>query len=304
MTRPPGRSLQLFFIDGKPDGMQTAEEFNWTGHVLLTPRTRIVEALKRTQAQHTGVYLLLGGGDTGAPMLYVGEGENMGDRIRSHDTGKDWWTKAVLITTRANNLHKAHVRYLESRLVEIARSVGRIELDNANKPGGASLPEAAQNSMEVFLDTLMMVLPAMRIDCFLERSRPARAHSVSDDLDVPVFELVIKKHGIAATAAVEEGEIVVQSGSRVRDRWRGRNTAHSGYANLHKELLRSGELRLDGDNAVFTRNVAFTSPSAAGAVVTGRETNGRVEWRLRNSGKTYKEWEADQFCASQDGTTE
>ncbi len=30
-----GRSLELFFIDGKPDGMRTAEVFNWTGHVLM-----------------------------------------------------------------------------------------------------------------------------------------------------------------------------------------------------------------------------------------------------------------------------
>ena len=36
-----GRSLELFFIDGKPEGMQTAELFNWTGHVLMAPRTRM-----------------------------------------------------------------------------------------------------------------------------------------------------------------------------------------------------------------------------------------------------------------------
>jgi len=34
-TKP--QSLELFFIDGKPDGMLTAEVFNWTGHVLMTP---------------------------------------------------------------------------------------------------------------------------------------------------------------------------------------------------------------------------------------------------------------------------
>ena len=305
MTHPPqGRSLELFFIDGKPDGMQTAEELNWTGHVLLTPRTRIAAALKRHHAQHTGVYLLLGDGEAGEPMLYVGESENMAERIRSHDSRKDWWTQAVLITTAANSLHKAHGRYLEARLVEIARSVGRIALDNANQPGGASLPEAAKNSMEVFLDTLMMVLPAMRIDCFLEQSRPPRARPVSNDPEVPVFELVIHRHGIAATAVVEDGEMVVQSGSRGRDRWRGRNSAHSSYASLHAELLRSGVLRLDGENAVFTRNYAFASPSAAGAAVTGRPTNGTVEWKLRTSGKTYKKWEADQLGAARDEAAE
>jgi hypothetical protein len=31
-----------------------------------------------------------------------------------------WWTRAVLITSAANNLHKAHVQYLESKLVSEA----------------------------------------------------------------------------------------------------------------------------------------------------------------------------------------
>lgn len=55
-----GQSLELFFIDGKPDGMLTAEVFNWTGHILMTPRTQISEALRRAEAHHTGVYLLIG----------------------------------------------------------------------------------------------------------------------------------------------------------------------------------------------------------------------------------------------------
>jgi hypothetical protein len=293
MSRSPqGRSLELFFIDGKPDGMQTAEEINWTGHVLLAPRTRIVDALKRRQAQHTGVYLLLGDDEHGEPLLYVGESENMADRLRNHDTKKDWWTSAVLITTGANSLHKAHVRYLEARLVEIARSVGRIGLDNGNQPGGASLPEAAENSMEVFLDTLMMVLPAMRIDCFLEQTRPA-IEVTPNQAETTIFELVNKKNRIHATAVIQDGEVVVQEGSQARDKWRGQGTETSTYAELHRELMQTGVLKAEGAQTVFTRNYAFKSPSAAGAVVTGRPTNGRIEWKERGTGKTYKEWEAE-----------
>ena len=288
---PQGRSLELFFIDGKPGGMQTAEELNWTGHVLLTPRTRIVDALKRRQAQHTGVYLLL----DDESMLYIGESENMADRIRNHDINKDWWTTAVLITTGTNRLHKAHVRYLEARLFQIARDVGRIALDNEKTPGGASLPEAAENSMEVFLDTLMMVLPAMRIDCFLESSRPPRVEPAS--VSAPVFEMIIKKYGIAATAIFENGEMVVQKGSVVRDAWCGQNTTHSGYQDLHATLLHTNVLKQEGSNAVFTRNYAFTSPSAAGAIVTGRKTNGATEWRLQGSEKNYKDWEEEWLAA-------
>ena len=45
MTSPAaGRSLELHYIDGRPDGMLTAEMFNWTGHVLMTPRTQLAQA--------------------------------------------------------------------------------------------------------------------------------------------------------------------------------------------------------------------------------------------------------------------
>ena len=130
-TKP--QSLELFFIDGKPDGMLTAEVFNWTGHVLMTPRTQLSAALKRAEARYTGVYLLLGEDDNG-PLVYIGEGEDIGDRIKSHDTKKDWWTIVMLITSAANNLNKAHVKYLESRLVEEARRIGKVALDNGNTP--------------------------------------------------------------------------------------------------------------------------------------------------------------------------
>jgi hypothetical protein len=69
-----GRSLELFFIDGRPDGMLTAEVFNWTGHVLMTPRTQISEALNRQEARYTGVYLLFGE-RAGEPLAYIGEAE-------------------------------------------------------------------------------------------------------------------------------------------------------------------------------------------------------------------------------------
>jgi hypothetical protein len=58
-------------------------------------------------------------------MAYIGEVENIAERIRTHDTRKDWWTTAVLVTTSANELNKTHVKYLEARLIENARWVGR-----------------------------------------------------------------------------------------------------------------------------------------------------------------------------------
>lgn len=140
--RTSGQSLELFFIDGQPDGMLTAELFNWTGHVLMAPRTQIGEALKRSEAGYTGIYILVGEDEDGRPRAYIGESEDIGDRIRNHDTKLDWWTSAVLVTTTANNLHKAHIKYLESRLYEEAQRIGIAKLENANTPPRSSLSEA------------------------------------------------------------------------------------------------------------------------------------------------------------------
>ncbi len=290
-----GRSLELYFIDGKPDGMLTAEVFNWTGHVLMTPRTRIAAALARKEAHYTGVYLLIGEKD-GEPLAYIGESENIADRIKNHDQRKDWWTKAVLITTGANNLHKAHIKYLESRLVEFCQEVGRMRLENGNTPPRSSLSEAAQSNMESFLEYLLMVLPALRVDMFVEYAkRNNSAHVPAVTETSPRFELINKKHGLHATAMLSDGDFIVEAGSIARRTWAGKGTWDSGYAQMHEELRKTGVLRDEGGKCVFEKSYAFRSPSAAAAVVNGRPANGTIEWRLEGEGLTYKAWEAQQL---------
>lgn len=296
-----GRSLELYFIDGKPDGMLTAEVFNWTGHVLMTPRTQIAEALKRSEASRTGVYILLGERDEG-PFAYIGEAEEVGKRLKNHAAEKDWWTSAVMITTAADALHKAHVKYLESRLVEIARDVNVTPLENGNTPPRPSLPEAHISNMEFFLDTLLMVLPAIRVDMFLNRKRPKKAQvTYPIETKVPMFELTNRKHGLTANARLEDGEFIVLEGSQARLEWAGDTTDKTSYWKLFQELVDQGVIVASGDSRVFAMDYAFSSTSAAGAVVNGRSTRGPTEWKLKGTNKTYKDWEAEEIAGQQDG---
>lgn len=294
--RGKGRSLELFFIDGKPDGMLTAEVFNWTGHVLMAPRTQIVDALLRREASHTGVYLLLGEVD-GEPLLYVGEGENISDRIRNHDARKDWWTTAILITSAANSLNKAHVKYLESRLLEEARSIAKIALENGTAPALPTLSESARDNMEAFLEYVFMVLPALRIDCFLRNTRPEHSTRMGSEtkFETPVFELRTVRHGLHAIAKLDDGEFIVQAGSNARKEWSGKGSENTAYGQLYVELVRTGVLQQQNSHRIFSANYAFKSPSAAGAVVNGRPTNGTLEWKLAGTDKTYKQWEAEKL---------
>ena len=279
--------------------MLTAEVFNWTGHVLMTPRTQISEALKRKEARYTGIYLLIGEKD-GTPLAYIGEAEDISDRIRIYDSKRDWWNTANLVTSAANNLNKAHVKYLESRLIEEARAVGKIALENVTTPARPGLSEAAQPNMEAFIDYVLMVLPALRSSLLLKNTRPASQPADRIDLGkAPLFELLTPKHGISATAKLENGELVVQ----------GQDPAPAALGKvagpripLTVSFMRNWSgwefLSSRGRNEFSARNAAFKSPSAAAAVVNGRPANGTIEWKVQGQNKTYKQWEAENSPAT------
>ena len=293
-----GKSLELFFIDGKPNGMLTAEVFGWTGHILVAPRTRLLDALKRKESSYTGVYILLG--DTeGEPLAYIGEGENIANRIKSHDAKKDWWTKAVLITSAANNLHKAHVQYLESRLVQLGLNTMNIKLENSTNPTLPSLSEASKSNMESFTEQLLMILPAIRVDIFTSRTKSDESvkNNQAIDLDLaPIFELTLKKEGIKATAKLESSEFIVQKGSLARGEYIGDRSEKSSYWKLHDKLIEQGVLVESGKHKVFSKSYAFSSTSAAGAVCNGRSTAGPIAWKVIGTKQTYKDWEAARLA--------
>lgn len=292
------RTLELYFIDGLPDGMLTAEMFNWTGHILMTPRTKIAAALKRKESHHAGVYLIIGEKE-GVPLIYIGMAEDVSERIRNHDSKKDWWHTAVVITSTANILNKAHVQYLEARLIEEATSVASTELENNIRPARPRLSESALTNMEAFLENVFIILPALRIDAFLRRTRPLLPLVINSEVisDVPVFDLYAPKHGLRATAKLVNGEFIVLSGSGARLAWEGSNPEHS-YSRLHTELVHMGILQVAGTQRTFTENYAFKSPSAAAAVINGRPANGRTAWKVQGQPTTYEQWEAEQLASS------
>jgi hypothetical protein len=300
-----GKSVRLFLVDGTPGGLITAEIMNWTGHVIAAPRSGLSQLLKRPEVSRTGIYLLIGE-DPEIPsstMVYVGEGDDIRTRLIQHNKtedqkGKDFWDRAVVLTSKDANLTKAHARYLENRLINLAKQANRARLSNGNDGtmlDKISLPEADISDMEQFIAQAKIVLPVLGINIFRSPDKTTISPSVNGTIvsevrTSPIFELHLKKYGISATAQEIDGEFTVLSGSTARPAWTGSN---DGYRRLREELINNGTLVLtsDGKVAIFQKNYVFTKPSAAAAVITGRSANGRVEWKLPNSGVTYGAWQ-------------
>src|SRR5215213_8998575 len=157
MTAPRrGFSLRLFLPDGIPDGLKIVEKSNWIGRAVVCPRARFKEAKARREFDRTGVYILVGlAPDTDLLSVYIGEGDPALPRLERHFAEMDFWTSLILFTSKDDNLNKAHVQYLEARLVDRARAANRCVLENANVPQLPSLSEADVAEMDGFLDEML-----------------------------------------------------------------------------------------------------------------------------------------------------
>lgn len=274
-----GRTIRIYLADGSPSGIRHAELVNWTGQAIVCPRGRIGELAEWAESQRPGVYLLFGDDDvSGKPVLYVGEGENVLARLQSHVKTKDFWTQAVFFTSKDENLTKSHVKYLEARVVELARAAGRVELENGNQPTMSALPRADRDAMEEFLDPLRILLAALSFNALQQVGTSASESSGGDaPLAKTVLYFVVSKRGIEARgASIDEGFIVF-AGSRGDSELR--DSLGKGYLNLREQLIADGDLVAEGGALRVTRDVVFTSPSAAAAVLAGGAYNGREAWR-------------------------
>jgi hypothetical protein len=139
---PIGKSIRVFLADATVAGIRYAALVNWTGQAVACPRNRLGELSAWPEASKPGVYLLFEArlGDS-KPLAYIGESENVADRLTSHDRQKDFWNEVVIFTSKDQNLTKAHVKFLESNLVALAKQADRYNLENGNTP-----PESIQSS--------------------------------------------------------------------------------------------------------------------------------------------------------------
>jgi hypothetical protein len=291
-----GKHIELFLVNGVPGGITTAEIAGWTGHVLSGPRSDLGTLLKRPESGRNGAYLLLGDDEEalGGVNCYVGRTENFVNRFREHVAKKEFWDRVVLITCKDDSFTEGHWGYLEARLVELARQAERVSLANGNDPQGRKLSEAQRSDMEAFLDQLRIVLPVLGIDAI--RVRQIQSGTLASPEDSPTFTLTNQKAGVNAQAQQLGDEFTVLTGSVVVGTWSGEGKADStrrayaSYRATHERLVADGSIVVQSGQGRVARDIPFTSPSLAGAVILGRSCNGRLEWKSPMGG-TYGDWE-------------
>jgi len=280
----PSATIKLFLVHGDAKRLRTAELSNWTGKAVAGPRSELEGVLAREEAAKSGVYFLSGiDSDSGKSAVYVGEAESIRDRLRGH-LDKDFWNHIVFFISKDENLTKAHVRYLEGRLIEQARLAGRALVMNGQS-SGSRLPESDREDMEIFLEKIHQLMPVLGADALLPIGSAPEARAKRQILSCEI-------KGLKATGYQTPTGFVVLKGSQAVLKERASAHQYPYTLTSRRKLIEDGTLVEDGGNLRFSRDSEFSSPSAAATVVHGGSANGLVAWKSKD-GKTLKEIEAD-----------
>lgn len=291
-----GRKITLHLVEGTANGIIKGEIWNWVGQVTFGKLTQLIDLATDEDVKRSGIYVLAGPDpdELNTESVYIGESENVANRLKQHDKNetKGYFERVAIITSKDENLTKGHIRYLESRLIDLAYQAGRATVANGTRPDLPPLPLADQDEMEFFLEHLELILPVLGLNFILPAPSRKRTHEptqidTSDEVESPIFYLITKNQAtgveVEAHAQILNGEFVILANSTALLRIDG------GYAPYKERLIHNQSLIADNSVYRFTKDVPFNSPSAAAAIIRGQNTNGRTYWKLQ-SGETYGDW--------------
>ena len=278
-----GKSIELFLVNGTADSLITAELSNWNGKALKIPRIEVASC-SRDDITQAGVYFLFCKEDDGSDSVYIGEAENVKERLVQHlrdyqsEKEKYYWNTAVIFIGR--DLNKALIRYLENRFVEIARSCKRYTVLTKNTYRSTVMKESQIAVMEEFVDNVKTLINTLGYKVLEPVLQVDSSVATADD------ELLhIATGGATATGRVTSEGFVVLKGAIVNEKISVKSLS-AGMVKLREKYLKEGKV----ENLVTTEDLLFSSSSAAAAFVLGYSVSGPRAWKTKD-GRSLKEIE-------------
>lgn len=282
-----GKSIELFLVNGTVDSLIIAELSNWSGKAIKIPRIEVASCNREDIAQ-AGVYFLFCKEDDSSDSVYIGEAENVKERLMQHlreyqsEKEKYYWNTAVVFVGR--DLNKALIRYLDNRFVEIARSSNRYTVLTKNTYRNTVMKESQLAVMEEFIDNVKVLINALGYKVLEPFSQADSPESKMDDETLSLSTGSASAYGKVTT----EG-FVVFAGARVNEKTSAKSLS-AGAQKMRQKFFESRKI----ENLVTAVDILFSSPSAAADFILGYSVSGPQTWKTKD-GRTLKDIESSQI---------
>lgn len=278
-----GKSIRIYLPTGSINGIRHAEIANWTGQAVSCPRSEIKSLNDWEEVNSPGVYFLFGADDDGQHQAaYIGEAENVRDRIKNHVSNKDFWNEVICFTNKDESLTKSHVKYLEAILIEQAKDINRYHLQNNVAPNKPTLPRSDRDAMNEFASYIQILLGVLGHKILESYSTTPTSATKNDQ--VTRLRLLNKN---AFGERVSDGFLVHQGSEMALTQ---SNAQSKTAIILVEQFIKEGVVSEQNGSYTFTQQYLFSSPSYAASLLNGYPTNGLDAWR-NDQGQTLKELE-------------
>lgn len=266
-----GKTIELYLVNGTTDSLVVAEILGRDCKALKLPRTE-VSSCTNEYINEAGVYFLFCQDDSGSESIYIGEAEDIKDRllqhIRDYNSGKEpyYWNTVVMFVGKG--LDKAHTRYLEDKLVTMARSCNRCTILTKSTFKNTRIKDSHQPMLEEFVENVQLLISAFGYKALEKGPTP-------EDTTTHFY---CQSNGANAKGFVSPGGFTIVKGSKITPKVVATFKQYApGYFQLRERLEADGTIV----NEVFQSNYEFSAPSAAAAVILGRNANGKTEWKTK-----------------------
>ena len=258
-----GKTVTTYLIDGDPKGTQYVFISNKICQMYVIPRSNLSILNERPELQTPAFYILLGEDEYTKPKAYIGETENFRERVKDHDSKKEFWQKALIFIAKDAAMTKADVQYLEHKAIaEVKASNTFVLNENKQTPKAPNLPEYRKDDMDGFFEDVKFLTSFIGCNIF-DVVKPKEKHL-----------FYIKVRGCEAKGFYDAKGFTVLKGSII-----AKLSVPSFAWKEKREKLIKEYASPDGDKFVLESDKTFSSPSTASEFVLGRPSNGWSDWK-------------------------
>ena len=258
-----GKTVTTYLIDGDPKGTQYVFISNKICQMYVIPRSNLSILNERPELQTPAFYILLGEDESTKPKAYIGETENFRERVKDHESKKEFWQKALIFIAKDAAMTKADVQYLEHKAIAEAKASNTFVLnENKQTPKAPNLPEYRKDDMDGFFEDVKFLTSFIGCNIF----------DVVKTKEKHLF--YIKGRGCDAKGFYDADGFTVLKGSII-----AKSSTPSFTWKEKREQLLKEYTSMNREKLVLESDKTFSSPSTASAFVLGRQSNGWSDWK-------------------------
>lgn len=265
-------TIQTYFPNGNTRSIQISYIPTRTVQSILIPRDEIKQAISlRKELNYNGLYFLFEEEGylqaNGESNVYIGESEDVAERLSNHMKNKENWVVAIVFTTNseANQLNKADIKYLENYCYQKALETERYKLSQ-NVPKQSYVSEARKADLEDVFHSVSTLLTFAGYPLFIPI---ISSNNLSDQEEL--FYLNVRSSD--AKAIYSQDGMTVLKGSRITML---EPTNSFRRQKLLKQLTFSGVI---DEKGYFSKDYTFTAPSTAADILGKSSYNGWKVWK-------------------------